>query len=142
MGTITVVIAVAPAIGPTMSGVILTTLGWRWMFWIVLPIALLALAAGARWLRVQSQARPVPLDLVSVALSALGFGGLVFGLSLHRRVRPRPGAGPPWLPTLVGAVAMIAFVARQLRLQRDRPARCWTCARWRTGRSWSRWCSS
>ena len=89
MGTITVVIAVAPAIGPTLSGVILTTLGWRWMFWIVLPIALLALAAGARWLRVRSQTRPVPLDLLSVALSALGFGGLVFGLSLRRRVRPR-----------------------------------------------------
>lgn len=37
MGTITIVIAVAPAIGPTLSGVILSTLGWRWMFGVVLP---------------------------------------------------------------------------------------------------------
>jgi len=118
MGTITVVIAVAPAIGPTLSGIILTTLGWRWMFWIVLPIALLALAAGARWLRVQSQARPVPLDLLSVALSALGFGGLVFGLSLVGESARGQALVSPWLPTLVGAVAMTAFVARQLRLQR------------------------
>ena len=119
MGTITVVIAVAPAVGPTLSGIILTTLGWRWMFWVVLPIALVALAAGARWLRVQSEARPVPLDLRSVALSALGFGGLVFGLSLVGEAARGAALVTPWLPTLVGAAAMIVFVARQLRLQRD-----------------------
>jgi len=57
MGTMTVVIAVAPAIGPTLSGVILTMLGWRWMFWVVLPIALLALTAGAMWLRIAAETR-------------------------------------------------------------------------------------
>ena len=68
MGTITIVIAVAPAVGPTLSGVILSSLGWRWMFWIVLPITLVALAAGARWLHVAADVRPVPLDLISVAV--------------------------------------------------------------------------
>src|SRR5882757_2798619 len=57
MGKMTVVIAVAPAIGPTLSGVILTMLGWRWMFWVVLPIALLALTAGAMWLRIAAETR-------------------------------------------------------------------------------------
>jgi MFS transporter, DHA2 family, lincomycin resistance protein len=117
MGTITVVIAVAPAIGPTLSGVILTTLGWRWMFWIVLPIALVALGAGARWLRVRSETRPVPLDLVSVLLSALGFGGLVLGLSLLGESARGVALVEPWLPTVVGVVALAAFVARQRRLQ-------------------------
>src|SRR5580704_13327400 len=46
MGFITTVISVAPAIGPTLSGVILNYLGWRWMFLLVLPIALGALALG------------------------------------------------------------------------------------------------
>ena len=119
MGTITVVIAVAPAIGPTLSGVILTTLGWRWMFWIVLPIALIALAAGARWLRVRSQTRPVPLDLLSVLLSAVAFGGLVFGLSSVGEAARGEALIQPWLPTAVGALAMVVFVTRQLRLQRD-----------------------
>jgi DHA2 family lincomycin resistance protein-like MFS transporter len=114
----TVVIAVAPAIGPTLSGVILTLLGWRWMFWIVLPIALLALAAGARWLRVRAEVRAVPLDLASVLLSALAFGGLVFGLSSVGEAALGEALVPPWLPTAVGAVAMVVFVARQLRLQR------------------------
>jgi MFS transporter, DHA2 family, lincomycin resistance protein len=119
MGSITVVIAVAPAIGPTLSGAILTTLGWRWMFWTVLPIALVALAAGARWLRVRSEARPVPLDLVSVALSALAFGGLVFGLSSVGESARGTALVQPWLPTVLGAAALALFVTRQLRLQRD-----------------------
>ena len=119
MGTITVVIAVAPAIGPTLSGVILTTLGWRWMFWIVLPIALVALSAGARWLRIVSQARPVPLDVASVLLSALAFGGLVFGLSLVGESARGEALVAPWLPAVVGALALTVFVGRQLRLQRS-----------------------
>lgn len=83
MGTISIVIAVAPAIGPTLSGIILGSLSWRWMFWIVLPIAALALAAGAARLRVvEERQRPTPIDPVSIPLSAVGFAGLVFGLSL------------------------------------------------------------
>jgi DHA2 family lincomycin resistance protein-like MFS transporter len=117
MGTITIVIAVAPAVGPTLSGVILTALGWRWMFWIVLPIALVALAAGARWLRVAAEVRPVPLDLASVGLAALGFGGLVFGLSSVGEAARGHALVTPWLPTVVGVVALAVFVARQLRLQ-------------------------
>lgn len=120
MGTITIVIAVAPAIGPTLSGAILSSLGWRWMFWIVLPIALVALAAGATWLRVAATTtRRVPLDVVSVLVSAVAFAGLVFGLSsVGESVRGGSGGVPPWVPVLVGAVALVVFVARQLRLQR------------------------
>jgi DHA2 family lincomycin resistance protein-like MFS transporter len=117
MGTITVVIAVAPAVGPTLSGVILTALGWRWMFWIVLPIALVALAAGVRWLRVPAETRRIPLDVLSVILSALAFGGLVFGLSSVGEAARGEALINPWIPTAVGLVAMVVFVLRQLRLQ-------------------------
>jgi DHA2 family lincomycin resistance protein-like MFS transporter len=119
MGTITIVIAVAPAVGPTLSGVILSTLGWRWMFWIVLPIALVAFAAGARWLRVAAEVRHVPLDIGSVLLSALGFGGLVFGLSSVGESARGHALVTPWVPTVIGLVALALFVARQLRLQGD-----------------------
>jgi DHA2 family lincomycin resistance protein-like MFS transporter len=119
MGTITVVIAVAPAIGPTISGVVLTALGWRWMFWIVLPIALIALAAGVRWLRVAAETRRIPLDVLSVILSALAFGGLVFGLSGVGEAARGEALVDPWIPTAVGVVAMVVFVLRQLRLQSE-----------------------
>ena len=119
MGTITIVIAVAPAIGPTISGLILSALSWRWMFWIVLPIALVALAIGASTLRVPSETRRVPLDVLSVLVSAVAFSGLVYGLSAVGEAARGEALVPPWIPVVVGAVALAGLVARQLRLQRE-----------------------
>ncbi|QFG20143.1 MDR family MFS transporter [Actinomadura sp. WMMB 499] len=118
MGTITIVIAVAPAVGPTIGGAVLSSLGWRWMFWIVLPLALAALLIGAIWLRLDSRTRPVPLDVLSVLLSAAGFGGLLYGLSSIGESGGGEHAVPAWAPIAAGAVALAVFVARQLRLQR------------------------
>lgn len=119
MGTISIVIAVAPAIGPTLSGFILGSLNWRWMFWIVLPIALVALTAGLTWLRVDDEKEePTPIDAVSVPLSAIAFAGLVFGLSLMGESSHGEQSVPAWVPMTVGAVAMVLFGARQVQLQR------------------------
>ncbi|CAJ1584574.1 DHA2 family efflux MFS transporter permease subunit [[Mycobacterium] wendilense] len=118
MGTISIVIAVAPAVGPTLSGFILGSLNWRWMFWIVLPIALLALTAGLLWLRVaDDREEPTPIDALSVPLSAIAFAGLVFGLS-ELGSRGGQAAVPAWVPMTVGAAALLLFGARQLQLQR------------------------
>ncbi|TIC80272.1 multidrug efflux MFS transporter [Nocardioides sp. GY 10127] len=114
MGTISIVISVAPAIGPTISGLILQSLSWRWMFGFVLPIALVALVAGARWVRNVTEPRAVPLDVLSVALSALGFAGLIYGLVSIGESGDAPL--PLWLPLTVGGVALACFVARQLAL--------------------------
>jgi DHA2 family lincomycin resistance protein-like MFS transporter len=119
MGTISIVIAVAPAVGPTLSGFILGSLNWRWMFWIVLPIALLALAAGLVWLRVADEReQPTPIDAVSVPLSAIAFAGLVFGLSELGASGHGEQGVPAWVPLSAGAVAMVLFGARQVQLQR------------------------
>ena len=93
MGTISIVISVAPAIGPTVSGLVLDQLSWRWMFWIVLPIALVSLALGARVGAQRDRAAPTsPIDVVSVVLSALAFGGLIYGLSSIGESATRPHA--------------------------------------------------
>lgn len=119
MGTISIVIAVAPAVGPTLSGVILGSLDWRWMFWIVLPIALLGFLAGWVWLRVaDDREQPTRIDPLSVPLSAIAFAGLVFGLSELGASSQGGPAVPAWVPLGAGAVAMAAFGARQLQLQR------------------------
>lgn len=118
MGTITIVIAVAPALGPTIGGAVLSSLNWRWMFWIVLPLALAALVVGAIWLRVDSQTRPVPLDQLSVVLSAVGFGGVLYGLSTLNAAGNAQQPIPPWLPIAAGMAALVVFTVRQIRLQR------------------------
>jgi DHA2 family lincomycin resistance protein-like MFS transporter len=117
MGTITIVIAVAPAIGPTIGGAVLSSLGWRWMFGIVLPLAVAALITGALLLKIDSDTRQVPLDVPSVILSALGFGGVLFGLSGSGDPASQPL--PPWVSVVIGVVALVVFTWRQLALQRQ-----------------------
>ena len=81
MGNVSIVIAVAPAIGPTLSGLILQFLPWRFLFLLVLPISLAALVYGLRTLVNVNADGDQPLDIPSVLLSVPGFGGIVFGLS-------------------------------------------------------------
>ncbi len=119
MGTMSIVIGFAPAIGPTVGGAILSGLGWRWMFWLVLILAVGMLAVGVARLRVPAETRRVPLDTLSVLMSGVAFAGLVYGFSLIGQDAPPL---PAWLPIVVGAVVLAGFVWRQLRLQReDRP---------------------
>ncbi|GAA1937344.1 MDR family MFS transporter [Microbacterium aoyamense] len=119
MGVITIVIAVAPAIGPTVSGLILSTLTWHAIFWIMFPIALLSIALGAIWVRNVTETDPhARFDMLSVVLSALGFGGLIFGLSSIGESASGHAAVPVWIPLVVGAVALVLFVLRQLKLQK------------------------
>lgn len=118
MGVISIVISVAPAIGPTVSGIILSALDWRWMFWLVLPIALLALGLGAVWVRNVTETQRVRFDVLSVVLSALAFGGLIYGLSSIGEAAAGNAGLPVWIPLAVGTIALISFVLRQLVLQR------------------------
>ncbi|MBD8477949.1 MDR family MFS transporter [Microbacterium sp. CFBP 8794] len=125
MGRVSIVMALAPAIGPTMSGLVLQSLGWHWIFGIVLPIALVALFVGARWIHNLGETRNAPIDIPSVVLSALGFGGLVFGLSqIGGGHGSDPDAASTSLVTLiaslaVGVIGLGLFVWRQTRLQRS-----------------------
>jgi len=122
MGNISIVISVAPAIGPTISGIILSVLDWRWMFILVLPIALGALALGARFIVNVTTPRQAPLDVVSVVLSVLGFGGLVYGLSSFGEAGAEGAGLPPAVPLGVGAVGLALFIGRQLQLQKSEGA--------------------
>jgi DHA2 family lincomycin resistance protein-like MFS transporter len=118
MGNISIVISVAPALGPTISGLILSVLDWRWMFILVLPIALAALALGAARIRNVTTPRPTHFDVFSVVVSAFGFGGLVYGLSNLGAVASGGNPLNGWLPLGVGVVALAVFIGRQLQLQR------------------------
>jgi DHA2 family lincomycin resistance protein-like MFS transporter len=124
MGNISIVMSVAPAVGPTIGGFILANLEWRWMFILILPIAIGALLLGARKIQNVTTPRYAPLDVFSVILSALAFGGLIYGLSsfgeaVAHGASTEGSPFPTWLPLVVGIVAMAVFVWRQLGLQRQ-----------------------
>lgn len=119
MGRISIVISVAPAVGPTLSGIVLEFAPWRTLFWIMLPLGILALVVGALRVPNVSEPRRVPLDVLSVILAAIGFGSLVWGLSLMGEAAEGLAVLPPWLPVSIGLVTLAVFVLRQIRLQRD-----------------------
>lgn len=122
MGNISIVMSVAPAIGPTIGGFILAHFEWRWMFLVMLPIALAALVLGAMRIRNVTTPRYAPLDVLSVILSAFAFGGLVYGLSSLGEGAQHGSAIPAWLPIVIGLIAMALFVWRQLGLQKTENA--------------------
>lgn len=119
MGLVSIVIAVAPAIGPTFSGLVLKSLSWRWLFLSLLPIAILAVVIGALMVRNAGEPKPVRFDLLSVLLSAVAFGGLIYGLSSIGESAAGHTPVPPAVPLVIGAAALALFVLRQTRLQRD-----------------------
>lgn len=130
MGRVSIVISLAPAIGPSLSGLILDTVGWRWIFGIVLPIALVSLVVGAKWIHNLGQTKDAPIDVVSVILSALGFGGLVYGLSQIGGGAAQGGSAADAAAATamsmtsmvvslsIAVIALGLFAWRQVRLQR------------------------
>ena len=119
MGNVTLAMSVAPALGPAVSGVVLHSLSWRWIFLVVLPIAGTIGVVGLRQLRNVGEPVVSHVDWWSVLISAVGFGLLVYGLSV---VGLRGEHARAYAALAVGVVGIACFVWRQLLLQReDRP---------------------
>ena len=118
MGLIAIVMSAAPALGPTFSGVLITSLGWRAVFLTVLPIAILVLIVGTLLIGPGERGTGARFDALSAVLSVAAFGGLVYGLGSLGQAVDGGAPLPPALPIAVGAVGLALFVWRQLVLQR------------------------
>jgi len=118
MGRISIVMSVAPAVGPTISGFLLPIVHWRGLFWVMLPFAAFMLVLGILRVPNVSEPRKAPLDVLSVIVSALAFSGLVYGLSSLGQAAEGDAVLPSWIPVTIGAVFLILFILRQLQLQR------------------------
>jgi MFS transporter, DHA2 family, lincomycin resistance protein len=116
MGNVTLAMSVAPALGPAVSGVVLQSLSWRWIFLVVLPIAAGIGIVGLRRLRDVGEPVPGTVDWWSVLIAAIGFGFLVYGLS---EVGVAGSHTTAYAALAVGVVGVAGFVWRQLLLQRE-----------------------
>lgn len=116
MGLNSTISAAAQSFGPMLGGAVVGTMGWRAIFWINLPIGVYALYRAHRTLRRTVQERRERFDLVGAALSMVGLGGLVYGLSMSGLLG---WSSPQVLWGAAAAVAgLSAFVASQL-MRRD-----------------------
>lgn len=115
MGLAGMVINVAPAIGPPLSGVLIKYFGWRSLFYVPLPIAILILILMIIFMKNVTEQRESAIDLYSILLSAVGFGGTLFGFT-----KLQEGEFNDVLTIgslIVGILAIVFFALRQLRLK-------------------------
>lgn len=114
MGSMGLVIMFAPAIGPTLSGLILEHLDWRWLFYLVLPFAIFSIVFAAIYLKNVSTITRPKVDVLSIILSTIGFGGIVFGFSSAGKSGEFTSPDV-YLSMIAGAIALTLFIWRQLR---------------------------
>ncbi|ANU24283.1 DHA2 family efflux MFS transporter permease subunit [Planococcus donghaensis] len=115
MGMFGLIIAFAPAIGPSLSGYLVDHYPWRSVFYVVLPIAIIIFISAYFLLKNVTEQTNPKMDYLSIVLSTFGFGGLLYGFSIAGNVG---WLSPNVLISLViGAVTLFWFITRQLRLK-------------------------
>lgn len=115
MGFFGLVMITAPAIGPTLSGWIVEHYSWRTLFDIVIPIAALTLILAIFKLKNILPQKQISLDILSLILSSIGFGGILYGFS---------SAGEKGWDSvhvygtiIVGTISLVLFIVRQLKME-------------------------
>lgn len=118
MGVFGLVMITAPAIGPTLSGYIVQYYDWRFLFEMILPLAVVSLVLAVWKLEnVMETNKNATIDYLSVVLSTIGFGGLLYGVS--------SASSSGWSDSIVlltliaGGISLVLFILRQLKL--DKP---------------------
>ena len=116
MGLVSLVIMVAPASGPTIGALLIQYLTWHYIFWFSLPLLVIGLLIGLKYLENVTDVTKPRIDLLSVLLSTIGFGGVVFGFS-------KAGEGSEGWSSMVvvtsiviGLVALVLFILRQKKM--------------------------
>jgi EmrB/QacA subfamily drug resistance transporter len=114
MGIVGIAMMVAPAIAPTLGGVLVEYASWRWIFWINLPVGVLGLIGGASVLpNFQDHKTAIKFDWLGAILSAVSFGALLYSLSKANEWGWTSRV--TWL-ALAGSLAVLAvLIAYQLK---------------------------
>lgn len=113
MGMMGIAMIFAPAVGPTLSGWVIEHHPWNVLFWIILPFAVLSIFLGVIFMKNVTRIGRPKLDVLSIILSTLGFGGVLYGFS--------EAGSTSWGETevvvslIVGVVALGLFLWRQLK---------------------------
>lgn len=115
MGMIGIVMAFAPAIGPTLAGWIVDSWGWNAIFSLIAPLGFIDIIFAFIFLKNVGETSNPVLDMRSVIYSTLGFGGLLYGFSVAGNIG---WTHPETLLTLVvGVIFLTLFVRRQSNLE-------------------------
>lgn len=115
MGIMGLVMLAGPALGPTLAGLILDTMSWHWIFLVTIPFLLFSFIFGLMYLPNVNEVRKVSIDASSVILSTIGFGGVVYGVSIAG-----DAGWTSWEVVggiVIGFAALIMFAVRQTKME-------------------------
>jgi EmrB/QacA subfamily drug resistance transporter len=114
MSIIAVPMLLAPIFGPTLGGLIVDHLSWRWIFFVNVPVGIIGVALALRVLPASEGHGGVRLDWLGAILSSIGAAALVFGLA---ETGEKGGfAGPiTWAPIVAGLTLIVLFVLHARR---------------------------
>ena len=114
MGACAMVIMFAPAIGPTLTGLILAKLSWHWIFWAFVPFLVIALIFALISLENVGQLTKPKIDVLSILTSVVGFASVVTAVSFASS----RGWGSPLVLglLLLGIIVLAAYTYRQVHI--------------------------
>lgn len=114
MGIGTCAIQLGPALGPTVSGYILQYFSWHSLFIILIPFIVICMIGGYIYIVNVSKLTKPKLDILSIVLSTLGVGGIIYGLSTFC---DSSNIIATIVIFIIGIIALIVFSVRQLSLK-------------------------
>lgn len=114
MGVGTLIIAVAPAVGPTFGGIVASHLGWRFIFWLLIPVLLISLILGITSIEQKGAVARETLDIISIIAIFAAFIGLI--LAINNLAESPLFSFPVVGSLLVGIIGLIVLVRRSLQL--------------------------
>lgn len=119
MGNIGILMSVAPAIGPTFAGLVLNFAPWRTIFWIILPISVIFTIFGYNNIKGEREKSTGHIDWPSFFISAVAFSGIIYGLSSFGDQARGTAFMSPYIPLVIGLLALWWLIKRQSRLAKE-----------------------
>lgn len=115
MGLFSLVMFFAPAIGPTLSGIIIQKHDWHVLFLMMIPLLIIILVSGYILLPDVTIQKKAVMDIPSVIMSTIGFGALLYGLVSAGNNKLL--AIETFVPILIGVIVIYFYVIRQMKLE-------------------------
>lgn len=114
MGIVGLVLTAGPALGPSLAGVIISAASWHYIFWIMTVLYILLLVVGGLKMDNVSTITKPKIDVFSLVLSTIAFGGIVYALAT---LADLPFSDTHvWVPLVVGIISLVLFTVRQFNM--------------------------
>lgn len=116
MGIVGLVIMFAPAIGPTLSGIIVEYFGWRFLFIFVMPFTVFSILFALKYLVNITEITKPKIDWISLVYSTIGLGATIYGFSHAGESADGFMTPSVFIPIIIGLIGILLFVLRQFKL--------------------------